>query len=54
VVEHTHSGQFLGYLKSRLELPAITQSLRQPGPLTLRPGQVLAALETLTRREEAA
>jgi 2-oxoglutarate ferredoxin oxidoreductase subunit alpha len=48
VVEQNHSGQFLRYLRS--EYPALgalhaqVKSLRRPGPLPFRPGEILEAL----------
>jgi 2-oxoglutarate ferredoxin oxidoreductase subunit alpha len=40
VVEQSHSGQFVGYLKSQYDLPAPVTSLRHPGPLAIRPSEV--------------
>lgn len=40
VVEQNHSGQFLRYLRSICELPGEIQSLRRPGPLPIRPGEI--------------
>lgn len=47
VVEQTHSGQFLHYLKALGILPAAVSSLCHPGPLAISPGQVEAALLAL-------
>ena len=44
VVEQNHSGQFLHYLKGEYELPAEVRSLRRPGPLPFRPGEIVKAL----------
>jgi 2-oxoglutarate ferredoxin oxidoreductase subunit alpha len=48
VVEQNHSGQFLRYLRSEYpvmrELPGEVKSLRRPGPLPFRPGEIRAAL----------
>jgi 2-oxoglutarate ferredoxin oxidoreductase subunit alpha len=44
VIEQNHSGQFLRYLRSEYELPAQVKSLRRPGPLPFRPGEILKAL----------
>lgn len=49
VVEQNHSGQFLRYLRADCELQCETHSLRRPGPLPFRPGEILAALANLTR-----
>jgi len=40
VVEQNHSGQFLRYLRAHYELPGEIESLRRPGPLPLRPGEI--------------
>jgi 2-oxoglutarate ferredoxin oxidoreductase subunit alpha len=44
VVEQNHSGQFLRYLRAEYELPPQVKSLRRPGPLPFRPGEILEAL----------
>ena len=44
VVEQSHSGQFLGYLKAQYDLPAPPTSLRHPGPLAIRPAEVFDVL----------
>jgi 2-oxoglutarate ferredoxin oxidoreductase subunit alpha len=41
VVEQSHSGQFLGYLKSHYELPTEIRGLSRPGPLPIRPAEIL-------------
>ena len=46
VVEQSHSGQFLGYLKAHYDLPAPPQSLRHPGPLAIRPAEVCDVLRS--------
>ncbi|WP_294945417.1 hypothetical protein, partial [Sulfurivirga sp.] len=44
VVEQTHGAQLLHYLQSRLpDMPL--ESLAQPGPLPIRPGEVIKRLE---------
>ncbi|MGB0682713.1 MAG: 2-oxoacid:acceptor oxidoreductase subunit alpha [Magnetovibrionaceae bacterium] len=53
VVEQTHSGQFHRYLRAHYELPVIVDLLNQPGPLPIRPGEVLARLTTLDNLKEA-
>ncbi|MCX7960672.1 MAG: 2-oxoacid:acceptor oxidoreductase subunit alpha [Burkholderiales bacterium] len=40
VVEQNHSGQFLRYLRSVCALPREVASLRRPGPLPFRPGEI--------------
>lgn len=40
VVEQNHSGQFLRYLRGEYDLPGEIASLRRPGPLPFRPGEV--------------
>jgi 2-oxoglutarate ferredoxin oxidoreductase subunit alpha len=40
VIEQNHSGQFLRYLRSAYELPGEVESLRRPGPLPFRPGEI--------------
>ncbi|MEI8394629.1 MAG: 2-oxoacid:acceptor oxidoreductase subunit alpha [Rhodospirillaceae bacterium] len=44
VVEQSHSGQFLGYLKAQYDLPTAPTSLRHPGPLAIRPAEVCEVL----------
>ena len=44
VVEQNHGGQLFHYLKSLDALPAGARSLARPGPLPLRPGDIVAAL----------
>lgn len=45
VVEQTHSGQLHRYLRAHYELPRATRALHRPGPLTLRPGEIVRAIE---------
>jgi len=44
VLEQNHSGQFLRYLRAEYDLPGEVRSLRRPGPLPFRPGEIHAAL----------
>ena len=44
VLEQNHSGQFLRYLRAEYDLPGEVKSLRRPGPLPFRPGEIHAAL----------
>lgn len=41
VVEQNHGGQFFDYLNARRVLPPSAQSLARPGPLPLRPGEIV-------------
>ena len=45
VVEQTHSGQFLRYLRADYELPGEVRSLRRPGPLPFRPDEILQSMK---------
>lgn len=40
VVEQSHGGQFLRYLRGEYDLPGRVESLRRPGPLPFRPGEI--------------
>ena len=40
VLEQNHSGQFLRYLRAEYDLPCKMTSLRRPGPLPFRPGEI--------------
>jgi 2-oxoglutarate ferredoxin oxidoreductase subunit alpha len=44
VVEQTHSGQFYRYLRSSYELPRKTRVFHRPGPLPMRPGEILGKI----------
>lgn len=44
VVEQTHSGQFLTYLRGAGLRTGALRSLRRPGPLPIRPGEIEAAV----------
>jgi len=44
VVEQNHSGQFLRYLRADCSLSGEVRSLRRPGPLPFRPGEIHRAL----------
>ncbi len=41
VVEQTHSGQFLEYLRAKYDLPGEVRGFHRPGPLPIRPGEIL-------------
>ncbi|MCM8857145.1 MAG: 2-oxoacid:acceptor oxidoreductase subunit alpha [Candidatus Thiodiazotropha sp.] len=45
VVEQNHGGQLFQYLRAQDVLPMTASSLAQPGPLPLRPGRILRALD---------
>ena len=45
VVEQTHSGQFLRYLRADYELPGEVKSLRRPGPLPFRPDEIFQSMK---------
>ncbi|WP_041795598.1 2-oxoacid:acceptor oxidoreductase subunit alpha [Pararhodospirillum photometricum] len=44
VVEQSHSGQFFGHLRAHGALPADARSLARPGPVPLRPHEIVAAI----------
>ncbi len=44
VVEQNHSGQLFHYLQSNSVLPAGSRLLARPGPVCLRPGEVVTAI----------
>ncbi|MEW5727766.1 MAG: 2-oxoacid:acceptor oxidoreductase subunit alpha [Pseudomonadota bacterium] len=44
VVEQSHSGQFHKYLRAEYDLPGRVETLHRPGPLPMRPGEILARL----------
>ena len=47
VVEQSHERQFLHYLRAWYDLPVEVHALARPGPLPLRPGEILAELAQL-------
>ena len=47
VVEQNHAGQFFRYLKSDFDLPRGAVSFRHPGPLPMRPAEILNQIVTL-------
>ncbi len=49
VLEQNHSGQLLGYLRSKVDLPGRIEGVFRPGPLPLRPAEMLAALLSESR-----
>jgi 2-oxoglutarate ferredoxin oxidoreductase subunit alpha len=44
VLEQTHGGQFFRYVRSEMALPGEVTSLRRPGPLSFRPGEIVDIL----------
>ncbi len=47
VVEQSHEQQFLHFLRAWYQLPEEVHTLSRPGPLPLRPGEILAQLDLL-------
>ena len=47
VVEQNHGAQFYHFLKGHYDLPATVESLHRPGPLPIRPVEILAAINSL-------
>jgi len=45
VVEQNHSAQLFRYLNAERALPAAARSLARPGPLPLRPSEIVAAVD---------
>lgn len=41
VVEQNHSAQYCGYLKSHYEITAEIKALHRPGPLVIKPGEIV-------------
>lgn len=41
VVEQSHTGQFWRYIRAHYDCPADTVPVRRPGPLPVRPGEIL-------------
>ena len=44
VVEQTHGGQFYRYLRAHYDLPADVQVFAKPGPLPIRPAEIVDRL----------
>jgi 2-oxoglutarate ferredoxin oxidoreductase subunit alpha len=44
IVEQTHSGQFYRYLRAHYDLPADVQVFAKPGPLPIRPAEIVDRL----------
>ncbi|PCI33935.1 MAG: 2-oxoglutarate synthase [Alphaproteobacteria bacterium] len=45
VVEQSHSGQFLKLLRAHYDMPGEIKSFRRPGPLIIRPGEIVDILK---------
>jgi 2-oxoglutarate/2-oxoacid ferredoxin oxidoreductase subunit alpha len=45
VVEQTHSGQFMGYLRANIDLPRDAEHYCIPGPLPMRPGDIVSLVK---------
>jgi 2-oxoglutarate ferredoxin oxidoreductase subunit alpha len=45
VIEQSHSGQFEGYLRAQAVLGGAVRTLRRPGPLPIRPGEICSAVQ---------
>ncbi len=45
VVEQSHSGQFLKLLRANYDMPGDVKSFRRPGPLIIRPGEIVNILK---------
>jgi len=48
VVEQSHGAQFSHYLQAHYKLPGSLHRLHRPGPVNLRPGEILATIRELT------
>ena len=44
IVEQTHGGQFYRYLRAHYDLPAEVRVLNRPGPLPIRPSEIMREL----------
>ncbi|ABI56051.1 2-oxoacid:acceptor oxidoreductase subunit alpha [Alkalilimnicola ehrlichii MLHE-1] len=53
VVEQSHDGQFHRYLRAHYDLPGTVRAFHHPGPLPIRPGEVLEQLRQLAQQEAA-
>jgi len=48
-VEQSHTGQFWRYLRAHYDFDAVTIPVRRPGPLPIRPGEILETIVKETR-----
>ncbi|MFB4202716.1 hypothetical protein KBTX_02215 [wastewater metagenome] len=53
VVEQNHGGQFLAYLRGHYDISAELVAFHRPGPLPMRPGEIVTELRELAKREAA-
>lgn len=53
IVEQSHSGQFYRYLRTHIELPKTTRVFKQPGPLMIRPADIVEQLRALAMEAAA-
>jgi 2-oxoglutarate ferredoxin oxidoreductase subunit alpha len=44
IIEQSHQGQFWRYLRAHYDLGAEVISIHRPGPLPIRPGEILSSL----------
>jgi 2-oxoglutarate ferredoxin oxidoreductase subunit alpha len=51
IVEQSHGAQFRAWIRSHLDIPCDHIGLALPGPLPIRPGQILAAFEQFESRK---
>jgi len=45
VVEQTHSAQFMSFVRAHYDLPGEVRSFHHPGPLNIRPSEILGRIE---------
>jgi 2-oxoglutarate ferredoxin oxidoreductase subunit alpha len=50
VIEQTHSGQFLGFLKAHYNLSCEISSFHRAGPITIRPGEIVNKIKEWTNQ----
>jgi len=49
VVEQSHSQQFLHYLRGHFDLPTQTLGYARPGPVSIRPAEIMAAVNAMAQ-----
>jgi len=47
IVEQNHGAQFAHFLRGHYDLPPVVETLHRPGPLPIRPVEIVAAIESL-------
>jgi len=52
VVEQSHGGQFLRYLRAWYDIDAEMRSLARPGPLPITPGEIVAHIESWSKARQ--